>query len=102
MKTIDYIAAAKRMAKAKSSLDFAKIIGLGNSTMSRYETKERVIDDFAAVKIAKILNINPLRVIIQANIEREKDLQKKAFWMLLREEIEDQAKRDKEPFSETL
>lgn len=80
MNTTEYLAAAKRKTGAKNSAALAKALGLTGAALSRYESGDRVMDDYTAAKIAEILDIDPMVIIAQANAEREKDDGKRAYW----------------------
>lgn len=80
MKTSDYLQAAKAKTGAKRNRDLAKALELSDAALCRYESGERVMDDYTAAKVAEILGIEPMRIIAQANAEREKDTKRKAFW----------------------
>lgn len=58
----------------------SKITGISQPAFSRYKGGDRIIDDYAATKIAEILEIDPMIVISAANAEREKNAEKKNFW----------------------
>ncbi|MFT3758303.1 helix-turn-helix domain-containing protein [Thauera sp.] len=80
MNTTEYLAAAKQRIGAENSAEMATRLGVTRAAMSRYESGERVMDDYTAARIAEILEIDPLRVIAQANAEREKDEKRAAYW----------------------
>lgn len=78
--TIDFIKDAKEKLGGISDYRLAKIINVGQPTLSNYQSKARVLDDYTATKIAEILEIDPMIVISAANAEREKNAEKKNFW----------------------
>ncbi|MES9961695.1 MAG: hypothetical protein ABW089_14790 [Sedimenticola sp.] len=80
MKTTDYISAAKKKLEITSDNQMAIWLGVSRNSMSQYKTGKRVMDDYVAVKIAEALGVDPLKVIAQANEERETDKDKKEFW----------------------
>ena len=80
MRTTDYIDAAKEKLNISSDYAFSKWLGVTRNTISNYRQGIRVIDDMTATKLADIVGINPLIVIAQANLEREKSETGKKFW----------------------
>lgn len=62
----------------------AKRLGYSSGAFSNYRSKNRIIDDYTAAKLAEILGIPPIEVIAAANAEREKDSQRRDFWENLR------------------
>jgi len=96
MNTKDYIDAAKRLLRINSA-ELSRRIGVSDASMSRYEKGERQLDVFAATRLAELIKINPMRIIVQANLEREKDPKKQHYWFVMRDKLEEEAKQNKEP-----
>lgn len=86
MKTIKYLEEAKKRLGIKSDYALAKNLGLKKQTVSGYTTGTRIMDDYTAARIAKIITINPLEVISAANAEREKDRRRREFWEAITKE----------------
>ncbi|MCU7810701.1 MAG: helix-turn-helix domain-containing protein [Candidatus Thiodiazotropha sp. (ex Notomyrtea botanica)] len=80
MKTIEYIDKAKKSLGISSDYAFAKWLGVGRNAVSNYRNNIRTINDATAVKIADVLKIDPIEIIAQANLEREKNPENKKFW----------------------
>lgn len=78
--TIEYLDDVKQRLEIKSDYELAKFLKVPRGTISRYQGKQRVIDDYTAAKIAEALGINPMEVIAAANAEREKDEKRKDYW----------------------
>ena len=78
--TQEYIEEAKRALSLCSDYRFAKWLGVKGATVSYYKSGKRIIDDYAAVRIAEALKIDPMEVIRAANYEREKEGKRKEFW----------------------
>ena len=81
--TVEYIKEAKDKLGISSDYALSKELGLTKQAISKYQTGERVMDDYTAAKIANVLEINPLEPIAAANAEREKDAAKVDFWRRL-------------------
>ena len=78
--TIEYLIEVKKKLGIASDYGLAKALETSQQAVSRYMTGQRVIDDYIAGKSAQILGISELEVIAAANAEREKDVDRKAFW----------------------
>lgn len=80
MKTADYIEALKPLAKARSVYAVARLLEMDDSTVRHYAKGRRCLDDFAAVKIAELLDLPPMQVIADVNAERESNPVRKMYW----------------------
>jgi len=78
--TIMYVDEAKAKMSIESDYAMAKWLGVGRAAVSNWRVGRNVIDDYAAAKIAEVLELNPMEIIAAANIEREKDEERKRFW----------------------
>lgn len=70
MKTADYCAALKRRWKITSDYELAKRLGVAKQTVSNYVNGHRVFDNTTAARVAEILELEPMRVIADAELER--------------------------------
>ena len=80
MKSHEYIDLAikkENISKYKLSLK----TGISHGAISRYKSEDRIMDDYACFKIAEILCIDPRKIIARANMEREKDEEKREYWL---------------------
>ncbi len=80
MKTLEYLDAVKKKQGLTSDYQLAKLLGLETSNMTMYRKQRRVMDDYIAALVAELLEIDQMELIAQANAEREKDPNKRAFW----------------------
>ena len=71
MKTVDYLDAVKAAYSLTSDYQLTKKIGESSSRISQYRVGRTFMDDDLAIKIAYLLDINPLTVLADAHIERE-------------------------------
>lgn len=71
MKTVDYLDAVKAAYSLTSDYQLAKKLAEGTSRISMYRTNGTVMSDDLAVKIAYLLDLNPLTVLSDAHIEYE-------------------------------
>ncbi|WP_151446750.1 helix-turn-helix domain-containing protein [Lacisediminimonas profundi] len=80
MKSIEYLDQAKRRLGIESDYALAKALGITHSAMSNYRAGRSRIDDSVAVKVAQVLDINPMEIIAAANIERAKTDEMRVMW----------------------
>jgi hypothetical protein len=80
MNTLEYLDAVKLKQGLTSDYQLAKLLDLDTSNMTMYRKHRRVMDDYIAARVADLLKISKLELIAQANAEREKDAEKKAYW----------------------
>lgn len=71
MKTVDYLDAVKAAYSLTSDYQLAKKLAESPSRISLYRTSNTVMSDDLAVKIAYMLDLNPLKVLSDAHIEYE-------------------------------
>ncbi|MES2027373.1 MAG: helix-turn-helix domain-containing protein [Pseudomonadota bacterium] len=87
MKTLAYLDAAKQRLKIDSDYALSKILGVTTSAISNYRAERSRIDDDVALKLAEILEINPLEVIASANAERARTPEMRARWTGLMQKV---------------
>lgn len=81
MKTsLDYLIAAREKTKADSFTDLAKRLTCTRPAISQYYAGKRVMDDYTAAQVAKILGIPEIEVITAANADRETNPERKKWW----------------------
>ncbi|MEE2023562.1 hypothetical protein [Alkalimonas mucilaginosa] len=71
MKTVEYMDAVKTAYSLTSDYQLAKKLGESPARVSQYRAKPVSMDDDLAIKIAYLLDLNPLTVLADAHIERE-------------------------------
>lgn len=79
--TLEYLEEAKNAKGIKSDNAFALSIGITRSSMSGLRSGRTTMDDYTCIKLAGILEVNPMEIIAAANYEREKVGEKKEFWL---------------------
>lgn len=87
MKTLDYLDAVKRHTGITSDYALAARLGITRSAISKLQLGKVIFSDDVALSIAQILDLNPLEVIAQANIERAKTPEQRARWSGVMEKI---------------
>ncbi len=76
----DYIREAEKASGAKNDSDLAKKLNITRSALSNYKSGARIMDDYCAMQVAGILEIDPMLVIAKANEMREKSEPRRNFW----------------------
>lgn len=71
MKTVDYLDAVKAAYSLTSDYQLTKKIAESSARISQYRVGRNFMDDDLAIKIAYLLDLNPLVVLADAHIERE-------------------------------
>ena len=78
--TIALLDAVKSRYMLTSDYQLAAKLGSTRGAVSMYRTGERYLDDFTALKVAKLLDMPEIKVIATANAERAKRPHEKARW----------------------
>ena len=71
MTTLEYLDAVKAAYNLTSDYQLAKKLDISTSRMSNYRIGRSVMEDDLAVKVAYLLDKNPLTVLADAHIYRE-------------------------------
>ncbi|MEN7433747.1 hypothetical protein VA599_23665 [Chromobacterium sp. TRC.1.1.SA] len=85
--SVDYLQDAIEKLGDMSQNKKAEKMGLNGNTLSQYMTGARIMDDYACIMVAQVLGIDGMEVIAAAQMEREKNLDKKAFWEDFRKKL---------------
>lgn len=76
----DYLEEALRRMGDKPDSEKAKMLKIAQPTLSLYRSGERKMDDFSCIMIARVLGIDPMRIIAACQEEREKSEERREFW----------------------
>lgn len=88
MKTcIDYLDAVKAKKHFSSDYQLAKFLGETQSRLSNYRHRNTAFDDEMAFKVAQVLGIDPVEIIIAANLQRAKRPEQKEFWQRMSKQL---------------
>ena len=84
-KTIDYMEMvrehlSKQLGERATDYRITKVLQINHASMSRYMNGKGAMDDKTAVKVAELLNLNPLTVITAVNAERSRNEKDREFW----------------------
>jgi transcriptional regulator with XRE-family HTH domain len=78
--TIDYLDAVKVKLQLPSDYAAAKALGVTKASISKYRVGKTSFDAKTAVVVAQILDVDPLRIISDTNLERARDEKTRTFW----------------------
>lgn len=80
MEPKEYIERAKEKLGGISDNELARQIGVTSAAMNFYKHKKSWPDNFACLKFAKILNLDPYLVILDLEAQKEKREERKKVW----------------------
>ncbi|WP_162788144.1 helix-turn-helix domain-containing protein, partial [Chromobacterium haemolyticum] len=76
----DYLREAMEKMGETSNRKAGEKLGIHGNTIGQYLSGERIMDDFACIMVAKVLDIDGMIVIAAAQMEREKNQARKDVW----------------------
>lgn len=76
----DYLEEALTLMGDMSDTEKAKRLKIAQPTISQYRAGNRKMDDFACIMVARVLGIDPMRIIAACQEEREKSEERREFW----------------------
>jgi hypothetical protein len=83
MKSADYIEQLRKLTNTGSLYAVAKLTGLSENAVQHYSKGRREFSNYAASRVATLLNIEPMEVIANVEAAREKDEGRKTYWQEL-------------------
>jgi predicted transcriptional regulator len=83
MKSADYIEQLRKLTNTGSLYAVAKLTGLSENAVQHYSKGRREFSNYAASRVATLLNIEPMEVIANVEAAREKDEGRKSYWQEL-------------------
>lgn len=78
--TIVFLDAVKAKTGARSDYALSKILGITASEVSKLRLKKSFLGDSTAIKVAKLLDIDPAIVVACSHAERAKRADEKQVW----------------------
>ncbi|MBL1277462.1 MAG: hypothetical protein COB30_015380 [Ectothiorhodospiraceae bacterium] len=87
MKTVDYLDALKTRHSLASDYALAKFWGCDKQHISRYRKKGQTFDDTTALKVAKWLEMEPTKILLDMHAERSTLPEAKAAFERLSESL---------------
>lgn len=79
MKSVKYLEMLREKLPVKSDYAIAKALEISQGAVCHYMKGNRVMDDTTALKVAKLLEIEPMQIIAAANADREKGSNKEMW-----------------------
>lgn len=76
----EYLEEALTLMGDMSDSEKAKRLKIAQPTISQYRTGARKMDDFACIMVARVLGVDPMRIIAACQEEREKNEERREFW----------------------
>ncbi|WP_186082820.1 DUF3693 domain-containing protein [Burkholderia gladioli] len=78
--TVEYLDEVKARHDLPSDYAASKALGVTPSAISKYRLGRAYFDDLTALRVAELLDINPLEVIAAANADRARDTDTRKVW----------------------
>ena len=85
--TVEYLDAVKARRDLPSDYAAAKLLGVTRAAVSRYRLGQGYFEDIVALRVAEILEIDPMEVIAAVNIERARTESDRRTWTVFLEKI---------------
>lgn len=76
----DYLEEALTKLGDKPDVEKARTLKFSPQALSLYRNGTRKMDDFACIMVARVLGIDPMRIIAACQEEREKSEERREFW----------------------
>lgn len=80
MKSVKYLDQLKTAKHLKNDVALCELLAWGSGRMSQYRTGKNIMDNEACVQVAMELGINPLEVIMAADIDRAEKKGQHSIW----------------------
>lgn len=85
--TVEYLNAVKARRDLPSDYAAAKLLGVTRAAVSRYRLGQGYFEDIVALRVAEILEIDPMEVIAAVNLERARTESDRLTWTAFLEKI---------------
>ena len=85
--TIEYLDAIKTKTGAPSDYAIAKLLGISRASVSNYRNGHTYFDDDICVKVASLLDVDPIEVVINVHAERSTNVLVKSSFMEVLKQI---------------
>ncbi len=80
MKATEWLDKAKQKLKIESDYKLEQIIGIGSGAIANIRKRNSGMDNYVASRIEDILEIERMTVIIDMEIQKTKNEEKKKYW----------------------
>jgi len=81
--TLEFLDAVSKKLGGASDYAIAKELGVTRAAVSRYRNGQSAFDDETAIRVARILDIDPAAVVTAAHAERTKNPEVRRLWTSL-------------------
>ncbi len=81
MNTTEYLEAVKKKYNLESDYKLSQKLNITRAAISKYKKKGTYLDNFTCYQVAEALGIEPQKVIIDIAIEKERNEDKRGFWL---------------------
>jgi hypothetical protein len=78
--TVEFLDEVKRNHRVPSDYALAKLLYITRQQVSLYRTQGNTFSDLTALRVAELLEIEPMAVIAARNVERAKRTEEKTLW----------------------
>ena len=80
MKPSEWLNKAKNKENIDSDYKLAKLIGIDPSNLANLRRRNNGMDNYTAIRLAEILEINRLKIIIDIEIQKAKTEERIEYW----------------------
>jgi len=80
MKSTQYLDKLMSEKKLKNDAALAKFLELGKSNISQYRSGTRIMDNETCLKVALALEIDPIQIIMAADLDRAERTGQRSLW----------------------
>ncbi|OLZ66535.1 hypothetical protein, partial [Chromobacterium violaceum] len=78
--SVEYLRDAIEKLGVENHTKAATELKISKAALSMYLSGDRIMEDFACIMVAKILGIDGMEVIAAAQMEREKNEERREIW----------------------
>lgn len=80
MNATEWLEKAKNKLKINSDYELAKVIGIRASAITNIKKRSSGIDNYVASRLEDILELRPMTIIIDMEIQKAKTEEKRKYW----------------------
>lgn len=80
MRSVKYLELVREKLDRKTDIELARKLGLSRAAVGHYLTGRRVMDEETCLAVAMTLEIEPMKVLMAAGIDRAEKAGQKSLW----------------------
>ena len=80
MRSAKYLDQLKQEKNLKNDVALCKELGWSSARMSQYRSGKNIMDNEACIALALALNIDPMKIIMECDIDRAEKTGQKSLW----------------------